>query len=89
MSDQPQPQPVTGSGLAIILSLGILAVGTAAFLCGYMTHEGMAKASVDDFGKVKLQDHIYAVELVRAPYEPETVTIAEMKARAAEKVAEE
>ena len=77
----------TAGGITLLATTVALVVSALAFIAGYKTHEGVAKASVDDFGKVKLQDHIYAVSLVRAPYEPETVTMAQLKAEAAGRAA--
>lgn len=84
---EPSPSTTPGTGYGLLIALAVVGLFGVAFLAGFKTHEGLAKADVDDFGRVKLQDHIYDVTLVRAPYEPETVTIAQLKAEAAERAA--
>lgn len=79
--------PASGGGMGYVVSGCLLAIAVTGFVIGYKTHEGLAKASIDDFGKVKLQDHIYEVTLLRAPFVPKVTTMAQRQAERAAKAA--
>lgn len=78
MTEQHDQKPGFGWGITVAASLTVAAA--LGFVCGYQSHAGLIKADIDDFGKMKVQDHIYRVELIRAPYTPETFTMSDRKA---------
>lgn len=61
-------------GIGITFGASIIIAFCIGLVAGYNAHEGLAKRSIDDFGKVKLQNHIYSATLERAPHQDRLVT---------------
>ena len=62
----------------ILLSMGILVCAGLSFHSGWISANHQIQKEIDNFSMFEVNDHIYQVELIRAPYEPETVTLEEL-----------
>lgn len=75
MTEQNDQKPGFGWGMTVTSLLAVVAA--IGFVCGYQSHAGIVKSHAEDFGKVKVQGHVYETHLVKSPYTPKTFTMAE------------